>query len=652
MSARLPSRSFPSANLFLTSALFATLVGSGVALGQSAPVPQPQSAGEKGDSSGNARDAGGQRGDQAQSEQGGQRRSRQGGEGGQGGQGGQGGRGGRGMGLMQSADRYKPDFLRRDVPLFQEQLGLDQSQMAIVETLVNDYDFVFTPLAESVQQESRELWRSMFQTYMGADFRDRMRETFALVQSDLEDLAKEKGGELDEETRRKFFEERITKFSTEMLAERKASGAEDEARKVLAQVFEAANSWTAEKSKLRTTVVDGIQVVLTDDQRSQWPAFERYLRREKNLANATLSGEGVNLIFSIDEAGLPQDQIAKVDPLLNDYEMQLDNAIMARDQYLEQAEPKLYKALLDSNRTSAEQVVKRQVEVRRNLRDINDQFRVAILGVLAPESAAKFETASLTAGYSRVYRPTFTQRTLTEALEIEGLDSKVIEAIEALQAQYLVELSSLNGRITNAIRKQEPEDRIAESMRSVDMLTGGATPAMFMGRGGFGGGGGGNTGAPADEVREMFATRVDLGNKFLEQLHALLTPEQIALLPEGEERRSGGQGGGQTAFGGGGGAGGGGGMFGGGGPTRIADMPEGMQERMKVYDKNSDGTLDDAERQEAFAAFRGQMEQRGGQGGRRGQGGDGGQGGRGGDGSPSGQGGQGGRGGQGQPPQN
>jgi hypothetical protein len=104
--------------------------------------------------------------------------------------------------------------------------------------------------------------------------------------------------------------------------------------------------------------------------------------------------------------------------------------------------------------------------------------------------------------------------------------------------------------------------------------------------------------------------RVD--ERYVEQLKALLTPEQQEALPAQR-----------------GGRGGGGGGWGGMGASE-----EQRAEFMKRFDKDGDGELSDEERQSMIEEFRGG---RGGQGG--GQGGQGGRGGRGGQG--------GGRGGQG-----
>jgi hypothetical protein len=68
-------------------------------------------------------------------------------------------------------------------------------------------------------------------------------------------------------------------------------------------------------------------------------------------------------------------------------------------------------------------------------------------------------------------------------------------------------------------------------------------------------------------------------------------------------------------------------MMGGNGPIKLSDLPQQAQDRMKQFDKNNDGTIDEKERAAMSEAFRGGM----------GGGGGGGGGGRGNGGAPAGQ---------------
>ena len=68
------------------------------------------------------------------------------------GRGGRGGRGGGMSGMREIRELLEPDFSRRDMPLFVEQLNLGDGQRAIVEALLDDYDDSFgtRPLDDAV----------------------------------------------------------------------------------------------------------------------------------------------------------------------------------------------------------------------------------------------------------------------------------------------------------------------------------------------------------------------------------------------------------------------------------------------------------------------------------------------------------------------
>jgi hypothetical protein len=179
------------------------------------------------------------------------------------------------------------------------------------------------------------------------------------------------------------------------------------------------------------------------------------------------------------------------------------------------------------------------------------------------------------------------------------------------------ELSARNLLLVSILRKTEGDEQVSQGTRMVSIMGGDFSGGMPWGGGRNRGGGNADE---EDPYREGMDNRNRVDERYVEQLKALLTPEQQEALPAQR-----------------GGRGGGGGGWGGMGASE-----EQRAEFMKRFDKDGDGELSDEERQSMIEEFRGG---RGGQGG--GQGGRGGQGGgRGGQGG--GRGGQGGgRGGQG-----
>jgi len=528
-----------------------------------------------------------------------------GGRGGMGGMGGMGRMGGMGGLMRQFTSRMEPDFMKRDVPIIEEQLKLDDGQVTVVETFITDYTNAFEPLSAETRTVMQDSMRSITQSFMGGGMQERMRDLFEGMQKDMEQLEQENGGaEIDPEVRRKIFQERMDKLQQDMTAERAANGQEAEQRRMMKEIVDASNSFLTKKVELRKELVDGVKGVLRADQLANWDAFERFLRRERAMGNGILSAESTNLIFVLDDADLTQKGIDAAKAILDNYELQLDGALKARDEFLESSEPRLLKSMLDANTQESTRIVDQQISMRKAVRDINERFRTEITQALPAEDGAKFNLAALKAGYQRTYNTTATQKMFEQAGKIEGLSAETIAAIADLGSQYERELMAVNDRIVSATKKEEV-DRTKEDMeRALSMMNGTGSWSNMMGRGRFGGG---DQDQP-DPVRDAFDDRAKLAESYQSRLKALLTPEQFEALPKGNERGGrGGQGGGPA------------GTWGSG---KISEMPEQFQERAKEFDANKDGTLDEDERKKMFEDLRNRL--RGGQGG-------GGQGGRAGD---------------------
>jgi hypothetical protein len=529
------------------------------------------------------------------------------GGGGGGGRGGMGGmfRGmGRGMGVQnQFREAFEPDFVRRDLPLFKQQLTLEDPQMVIVEQLLRDYEDAFDPAREEMMEQMQAIGQQMMAPMMNPEMQERWRSTMQKAREQMEQMAAEKGTELTPEERQAFFREQMSRMGEEVRAEMKTNGAFDQMRASMGEMVADFNKWQATKGRLRDAFVAGMEASLSETQQKKWPSFQRFLAREKTLPRSTISGEGVNLFFVLDEAGLSAETFAQLQGIMDEYELQLDAALKARNDFLASNEIKYLESMQTGDSEAARRFAKRAMDLRQAVREVNDRYRDAICAQLPEADAGRVRAAALSAGFERVYAPSRVQRAMDAALGLEGLDASVQEAIRGLQAQYVNDVSPLNDRIALEMRREEPDRQVEDMVRVVGFMTGDVPMSqMFRGRGN-------DSDSPSAKLMDK---RGELNDDYMKRLESLLTPEQREQLPRG---------------GGGGGRGGMGGMFGGGGPITLADMPEQARERMKEFDKNNDGTIDDNERQAMIEAFR---ERGGGFGGGGGGGGGGGRGGRGG----------------------
>jgi hypothetical protein len=517
----------------------------------------------------------------------------------------------RGMGRMgiqsQIREAFEPDFVRRDVPLFKEQLTLEEAQLAVLEQLMNDYEDAFNPARDQMNEQMQSIGRQMMAPMMSPDMQEKWRGAMDEARAQMEQMAAEKGAELTQEERQQFFRSQMEKLGEQVRTEMKSSGAFDQMRASLGEMVTDFGKWQESKARMRKTFVDGLQASLNDGQQKKWPAFERFLAREKTLPRGTISGESVNLFFVLDEAGLSKETFAKLQPIMDEYELQLDAALRARNEFLAQNEGKYLAAIQGGDMDGAKRFADRSIEMRERVRDVNDRYREAICAELDPADASRVRQEALAAAFERVYAQNRVQRAFEAAEKIEGLEAAVLESIKTLAGQYVTEVGPMNDRIAQAIRKEEPP-RLTEDMTRVVGFLSGDVPMsqMFRPR-------------PQDgESQELFDKRTEMNDRYMSRLEGLLTPEQFESLPKGRESGRGGQGGP-------------GGMFGGGaGPIKLADLPEQAQERMKRFDKNNDGTIDDTERQAMMAEFRerggpGMMFGGGGNGGGRGGNGGGGQ---------------------------
>ncbi|MBX3354386.1 MAG: hypothetical protein KF724_01655 [Phycisphaeraceae bacterium] len=498
--------------------------------------------------------------------------------------------GGPGGGFMRRAmDGFRPEFMRRDLPLIREQLALDDTQRMVVEQLLLDYDEAFNPASQEAQEKIRNSMQEIAAGFFNPAMRERMESAMQGLRADIEQIAAESGGEIDPEVRAALIRERMGKFQDEMIREREQSGAQAQTRETIGRMIDTMEDWHNQRRKMRDDLLAGIRAILSEQQAEKWESFDRFMRRERTIPLGSLSGEQVDLFAILDEANLSEEVMATLVPTLDRYEMELDQALRARNTFLEQSEIRFLRAAQSGNSREVEDTARRSADLHRAVRDINDRYRVEVVALLPEELRSQVQRAALVAGYDRVYRPTQAERAFEAALEWDDITPEVRTAIANLSTQFGVDVASLNERMMTHLRRQEPLDIVEQSGAIISMVNGLPPMGMGMGRR-FGVGG-----DTPDPMQDMLSKRGDLNDAYMRRLRDLLSPEQQEKLPQR------GRGGRWGDFPGGGQ---GGGMLGTG---RIADMPEGIREQARRFDTNNDGVLDETERAAAIEEMRRQF---------------------------------------------
>jgi len=509
--------------------------------------------------------------------------------------------GGMGRGMQDIREAMTPDFERSDIRIFVRQLNLTEDQSGVLESLFVDYETAYQPEADAIMSAMTDIGRNMMRSFMTPERQEQMRQTWESVQQELQ--AAEANGAMDEDARRQFIRERMQAATEKFAQTAEATGIDAEVKAAMGELLDKMEAWQSRKTQLRDNFASGLKAVLDDDQLSQWPAFDRFLVREKSLPRGRISGETVNLFLVVDDLRLPPEEFTKLEPLFNDYEGRLDAALRARNGYIEESMPRLFKAVQDADVDGAKRIFQRQAELRSAVRDVNEEYRNAMVGALGEGSWSKqLDKAVLTAGWDRIYRATATERMFDEAMKIEGLDPEVLQSIVDLYGSYRTEVTTINDRLKNLAKSEEPASIVREGERFVGMVSGGVSGmARNMGRG-FGGPGGDNA---DDPMRKAFDERSAVGERYQERLKALLTPEQWEALPKGRGQGGGGGGGFGTAE----------------GMQRMLErIPEDQRKQlMERVDTNKNGTIDESEMNGVREYMREQFQNMGG-GGRGGQG--------------------------------
>jgi hypothetical protein len=294
-------------------------------------------------------------------------------------------------------------------------------------------------------------------------------------------------------------------------------GAAEERQRYFDELRESSKKFRKAKAALKQDFINEVRSQLSDEQQELWPGLERALTRLKTMPDGRLDGERTNLLQIVDDFPLDDDQREAVAEALESYELELHEALVARNAFLREAQTKIDKAIEDRRFAGAISTADKASRMRVAVRGVNEQYAESIAGRMGPGTGDAFRDRVLLESYPRVYRTTRGQKTFRAAGRIEGLDDDVRSAINELEAAYTAELVSANTRLREAIHRHQPREarQMIENIRS--MFEDGEPMAL---------------GHEDDPVRSEMRKRSQLDERYMKQVHALLTPEQVERLPK------------------------------------------------------------------------------------------------------------------------
>ena len=336
--------------------------------------------------------------------------------------------------------------------------------------------------------------------------------------------------ELPEELRKKLEEKarELAEKIRERISESEAAGLDwlagdispvdriEEHRRHFREISEKAKAFVRTKTRLGEEFVTQVLAQLSGEQLERWPSLDRTLTRHKKLPQGRLDGERTNLLKVVEKLGLDEIEQEAISQQLYDYEVSLHNALVARDAYLNDAGEAVDKAMESGDPDKALSVVDRGTAFRVAVRTVNEQFTDTIAARLSAPNDARLPQLVRRASYPRVYRRTRAQKAFDAALALGGLDEETRTGIDELQEAYAEGLEVINERLRRTIHKHQPLQSRRPIEHTKEIMSGKA--AVF------------NPGD--DPIRSAFRKRSKYDERFMKQLYAMFTLEQVATLPK------------------------------------------------------------------------------------------------------------------------
>lgn len=352
------------------------------------------------------------------------------------------------------AEALRPEFFNRDIVIFVEGLDLDDTQRVIVEAMFDDYNDGF----EEAQVAMTRSFEEMQETLQDADKSSVVR----LALQPLHDL-----------------------IST--------------------------------KTDLRLQLLSGVKTVLTDEQLTIWDSFLRRMRREKTMSKGRLDGEKIDLFKVIRDIRLPDSILREIQPILDEYEVILDAALIAREESFLRNQTALLESISNDQEPVNTTEAELQVNLRVRIREINDHYRDMIAQTLPGELGGEFLQIALEKAYPEIYRKSLLQRSLEAALELEDLEPETIVSIQEIQGTYSRELADINVTLLAKHQANQPQD-MRDRIASLKARISGQRSSS----------------PPSARNRRDTEQRDAITDNYMRKLEALLTIEQFAAIPQAQ----------------------------------------------------------------------------------------------------------------------
>jgi len=294
------------------------------------------------------------------------------------------------------------------------------------------------------------------------------------------------------------------------LAEKMQDGGFEEYQKEMPKVMKS----MGEKAEgLEKGFFDDLKALCNEDQLAQWPAVERFRRRETAMRFGFVSGSAVDLISISDRIKPTPTSESEYKETLSAYELEVDRILVNFEQIGKDAQKGMLEpgAMFDMKRI--ETMMKKFYDSAVMIRDINRNYARKLDGILLESDRAKLTSEINRRSFPRIYRDSHTQQILKTALKFEDLKPEQKEQLAAINESHAREAASIN-------------EKWAKAMEEKEAKAGGTLMVMIQSFQTMNDGG-----DKEDPVKEQREARKALDDKTKDKVEAMLTPDQKSKLP-------------------------------------------------------------------------------------------------------------------------
>lgn len=222
------------------------------------------------------------------------------------------------------------------------------------------------------------------------------------------------------------------------------------------------------QAELTNTLLQDLRGMLTPEQETKWSRLERARRRESLPMLAwgpmSVSGAGVDLCVLVEGVKLPGEEFAKVAPVLEEYEVEIDAVIREGQAAVKDTEEARKSEPGDGVSRVLDEGAMREMAEKSHARskragEVNRRFVERLGATLAEPWRGELRKAWNKAAFRTVYRDPHILTQLKAAQGFEDLEAEQKVALAELLAEYERRLEELNAQWAEALLKQEMEGK-------------------------------------------------------------------------------------------------------------------------------------------------------------------------------------------------